>query len=156
MARSASASATSRKADWIAFSYCAIWMSRWISATSRLACRRPASKIGRRICGTKLHAPEPPSNRPSSELLALPAVAVSVMRGKKAARAAPMLALAAISARSAWATSGRRASTSEGTPAGSSVTAARRALSASGSSSAGTPAPTISASAFSSCATSAA
>ena len=40
-------------------------------------------------------------NRPDSSPLAVPACAVSEMRGKKAARAAPMLALAAISCCSA-------------------------------------------------------
>ena len=50
----------------------------------------------------------------------MPALAVSVMRGKNAARAAPMFALAAISACSAWRTSGRRSSTSDGRPTGSS------------------------------------
>ena len=41
--------------------------------------RRPASKIGMRICGTKLQVPEPLPNRPPSSPLAVPAAAVSVM-----------------------------------------------------------------------------
>ena len=61
---------------------------------------------------------EPPSNRPKSSLLALPKPAVSDMRGKNAARAAPMLALAAISCCSAWRISARRVSRSDGKPAG--------------------------------------
>ena len=58
-------------------------------------------------------------NKFESSLLTLPALAVSEMRGKYAARAAPMLALAAISCCSAARTSGRRCSSSDGKPAGS-------------------------------------
>ncbi len=54
-------------------------------------------------------------------LLAVPALAVRLMRGKKAARAAPMLALAACSVRSACCTSGRVSSTSLGMPADSAA-----------------------------------
>lgn len=113
----------------------------------------PALKIGRLSWGTKLQVPEPDPNRPSSVELAVPALAVSVMRGKKAARAAPMLALAARSWRSACRTSGRRVSTDEGTPASSSGRAVAASTSLPGSSSAGTGAPTSRASAFSSRAT---
>jgi hypothetical protein len=56
-----------------------------------------------------------------SAVLAVPTLPVSVMRGQKAARAAPMLALAAISNCSAWRTSGRCSSTSDGSPAGRSA-----------------------------------
>ena len=73
-------------------SYWARAVSRAVSAIWRLARLRPASKMGRRICGAKLQVPLPPSNRPDSALLAVPADAVSVMLGKNAARAAPMLA----------------------------------------------------------------
>ncbi|MCY1534545.1 hypothetical protein D9M68_699210 [compost metagenome] len=59
-------------------------------------------------------------NRSESALLAVPTLAVSEMRGKKAARAAPMLALAPISCCSAWRMSARRVSRSEGNPAGTS------------------------------------
>ena len=69
-------------------------MSRSVSDTLRLARLRPPSKIGSRTWGAKLHVPEPPSNRPDSEPLAVPAAAVSVMLGKKAALAAPIWALA--------------------------------------------------------------
>ena len=55
-------------------------------------------------------------NKPLSSLLALPALPVSVMRGKKAARAAPMLALAAMSCCSAARISGRTVSKSDGKP----------------------------------------
>jgi len=74
-------------------------------------------KIGRLICGWNSQLPEPASNSPDSSALRLPALAVRVMRGKNAARAAPMLALAAFSWCSAWSRSGRRWRISEGRPA---------------------------------------
>ena len=57
----------------------------------------PVAKMGQTICGEKFQACEPGANKPSSVVLAVPAAAVRVMVGKKAARAAPMLALAASS-----------------------------------------------------------
>ena len=51
----------------------------------------------------------------------MPAVPVRLMVGKKAARAAPMLALAPLSWCSAARMSGRRASRSDGSPAGKAV-----------------------------------
>ena len=60
-------------------------------------------------------------NSPFRSSLAKPALPVSVMRGKKAARAAPMLALAAFNCRSARWISGRRSSSSDGRPAGKSA-----------------------------------
>ncbi len=89
-------------------------------------------------------------NRPPSSLLAVPTLAVSEMRGKKAARAAPMLALAAISCCSAWRTSGRRISTSDGSPAGSVGAAAALPSGCAGGKSAGSGWPSSRASAFSS------
>ncbi|MNT54717.1 hypothetical protein D3C72_1918970 [compost metagenome] len=62
-----------------------------------MALRRPASKIGRSTLGVKFHAPLPLPNRSLSSALALPKAPVKVMRGKNAARAAPILALAACS-----------------------------------------------------------
>ena len=85
VARPASASATSRKAVWIAFSYCATAMSRLTSATSRLARLRPASKIGCSSCAVPVKAQLPLLNRPESSVLAVPKLAVSEMRGKNAA-----------------------------------------------------------------------
>ncbi len=108
-------------------SYCATAMSRLTRATSRLARLRPASKIGSRICGAKLQPKRLSPTSPSSSVLAMPMLPVSVMRGKNAARAAPMLALAARSCCSAWRMSGRRSSRSDGRPAaisGASVVAA--------------------------------
>ena len=77
--------------------------------------------MGSVICGRKLQAREPESNRPSSEALAVPAEPVRLIVGKNAARAAPMLALAPISICSAARMSGRRASSSDGRPLGRSV-----------------------------------
>ena len=129
-------------------------MSRVTWATCRLARWPPASKIGSAMPGTKLQAPEPALNRAPRSLLAAPADAVSEMLGKKAARAAPMLAWAACSWRSACSTSGRRCSTCDGTPAGSSLrTCVSSAGAPFGSSSSGTGAPTTSVSALRSCAT---
>ncbi len=101
-------------------SYCAMAMSRATSADARLALLRPASKIVCASEGPTEYTKEPPLNRPESSVLAVPAPAVSEMRGKKAARAAPMFAFADSSCSSAWSTSGRCTSTSEGTPAGTS------------------------------------
>ena len=56
----------------------------------------------------------------------MPAAPVSVTRGKNAARAAPMLAFAACSSRSARRMSGRSSSTSDGRPAGTSARRAAR------------------------------
>jgi hypothetical protein len=95
-------------------------MSRLTWATSRLARLRPWSKIGCRSCAVPVKANVPLLNRPSSSLLALPKLAVSEIRGKKAALAAPMLALAASSCCSAARRSGRRTRRSDGSPAGRS------------------------------------
>ncbi len=81
----------------------------------------PASKIGCSSCAVPVKAQLPLLNRPESSVLAVPKLAVSEMRGKKAARAAPMLALAAISCCSAARMSGRRISSSDGRPAGTST-----------------------------------
>ncbi|MOA05926.1 hypothetical protein D3C78_1255390 [compost metagenome] len=81
-------------------------------------------KIGRLICGWNSQVPLPPLNSPDSSLLVVPARAVRLMLGKNAARAAPMSALAALSACSAWRMSGRRCSSAEGSPTGSSASSA--------------------------------
>jgi hypothetical protein len=70
-------------------------MSRCRVATSRFACSWPPLKIGMVIDGRKLHAAEPPLNRPPSDELAVPRSPVRLMVGKNAARAAPMFAFAA-------------------------------------------------------------
>src|SRR2546427_263448 len=149
-----SASETSRKALWMDFSYWAMATSRSTLAAARLAELRPASKMGRRADGARVKPQLPLLNRPDSSLLAVPNCPVSVMRGKKAARAAPMLALALISCCSAWRMSGRCVSRSEGRPAG---TAGRSAVSRSpwleprlASTSAGSAWPSKSTRAFSS------
>ncbi len=90
-------------------------------ARSRPASSEPPAKIGTVICGTKLQAPEPALNSPPRLALAVPALPVRLMVGKNAARAAPMLALAPLSWCSAARMSGRRASSSDGRPAGSAV-----------------------------------
>ena len=108
VARPASASATSRKAVWIACSYWATAMSRLASVAVEV--RLVAAAIEDRLqqLRRQVQANAPLLNRPESSLLAMPALAVSEMRGKNAARAAPMLALAAISCCSACRMSGRR------------------------------------------------
>src|SRR3546814_8572852 len=73
------------------------------------------------ICGANDQVPEPPLNRPDRSGLKVPALAVRLMLGKNAARAAPMLALAASRLRSAWRMSGRRCNRSDGNPAGTSL-----------------------------------
>jgi multidrug efflux system outer membrane protein len=88
------------------------------------------------------------------ELGAVSALDLSQSRTQvEAARAAPMLALAARSWCSASITSGRRSSTSEGTPAGSGARPVSESPKAVGSRSWGTGAPTSSCSAFDACAT---
>ena len=121
VARPASASATSRNEFWIERSYWAAAMLKLTRAASRLAWLRPASKSGCSSCAVPVKANEPPLNRPERSPLAVPRLAVSVMRGKNAARAAPMLALLASSWRSAARMSGRRSSRSEGRPGGTSA-----------------------------------
>jgi len=67
-----------------------------------------ASKIGITICGAKSHEPWPDLKSLERSLLEVPNAPVREMRGKNAARAAPMSALAARSRLSAWRTSGRQ------------------------------------------------
>ena len=83
-----------------------------------------------------------------------PTLPLSVSAGKKAACAMPICALAAATRRSAAAMSGRRSSSSEGRPAGTSGTLAAKAigLSRRGSEKAAGGLPSSSAIAFSSCA----
>ena len=81
----------------------------------------PAVKMGTVTCGEKLQTPVPPPNSFSNSALVDPTEAVIVMVGKNAARAAPMLALAALSVCSASKISGRCCSNSEGSPAGMSA-----------------------------------
>jgi len=69
-------------------------MSRSTSATLRLARLLPASKMGSVICGANLQAVVLPPKSPFNSLLPSPAEETRVMRGKNAARAAPMLAFA--------------------------------------------------------------
>ncbi len=135
----------------MALSYWATAMSRPARAESSPAWLRPASKMGSMAWGASIQLPEPPLNRSDSALLAVPALAVRAMRGKNAARAAPMLALAAISCCSAWRMSGRRSSRSDGMPSGTSRRAsARSSPCIVGSSRSGRGCPTSSVSAFTS------
>ena len=67
-------------------------MSRVVSATDNEAFNSPALKIGRVKVGTKLQTRVPASNRLPRLVLAVPALPVNVIDGKKAARAAPILA----------------------------------------------------------------
>ena len=122
-------------------------MSFLCTLVARSADHVRVSKIGIETRGAKLHASESDLNSPDSSALAVPNAAVSEMRGKSVARAAPMSALAALSWLSAWRTSGRRRSTSDGMPGATSpggITPARLA----GSSSSGTGEPTSRLSAF--------
>ncbi len=64
-------------------------------STSRFARRRPPSKIGRFTWGANTQTLVPASNRPDNSSLAEPTEPVSLIDGKKAARAAPMFALSA-------------------------------------------------------------
>ncbi|MNE61945.1 hypothetical protein D3C80_1571950 [compost metagenome] len=119
---------------------------------SRLAFSAPALKIGRLICGWNSQVPEPPLNSPDRSLLSEPALAVRLMLGKNAARAAPMLALAAFNWCSAWRMSGRRCSRSDGRPAGTSASRLASRSRPCGRS-LGRPVPSSRTTAFWSCAT---
>src|SRR3546814_7214589 len=68
---------------------------------------RPKSKIGMVALGATVQVSLPPPKRFDRPRLIVPATAVSDILEKKAARAAPMLALAARSRLSASAVSGR-------------------------------------------------
>ena len=72
------------------------------------------------------------------------------MRGKNAARAAPMLALAAISCCSAWRMSGRRSSKSDGIPTGTSRKDCTAGMAGAASRASGKGCPTNCVSAFTS------
>ena len=89
---------------------------------------------GTLMLGWNSQPPVPLPNSSPSSLLALPAMAVRAMRGRKAARAAPICAWAARSCCSAAWMSGLRTSRSEGSPAGRgrSASAAGRRPAASG------------------------
>ena len=135
----------------MALSYWATAISRPARAESSPAWLRPASKMGSTAWGASVQPHEPLLNRPDNALLAVPALAVRAMRGKNAARAAPMLALAAISCCSAWRMSGRRSSRSDGMPSGTSRSAtAPPSACTLGSNRSGTGCPTSSVSAFTS------
>ncbi len=124
---------------------------------SRLARLRPALKIGKVSVGTKLQARVPASNNLERLLLDEPVDAVRLMLGKNAARAAPILALAARKLRSASRMSGRRCSNCDGKPAGTLANTLPSTLALSGnacgSNSTGTCVPTSSTRALRSCAT---
>ena len=101
---------------------------RWLlSATCTPARLRPPSKIGRRTSGTKLQVLLSLPNSCSNSVLPVPTLAVRLMVGNSAARAAPMLAFMARSVLSAACTSGRRSSTVEGNGTGTGVSAATSA-----------------------------
>ena len=122
-------------------------MAREIFAESSEPLSEPALKMGTLMLGMKVQVPRPPSNRLESESLERPVVAVSEMVGKKAARAAPMLALAAFSVCSAASTSGLSSSTFDDRLAGSGASATASASTwapGSGSRASGTREPTTS------------
>ena len=81
--------------------------------------REPLAKSGETICRAKLQTLVPDLKRPSRSGLEVPKPAVREIRGKNAARAAPMLAFAPRSRCSAARMSGRRRRTSDGRPAAS-------------------------------------
>ena len=144
VARPASASATSRKAVWIERSYCATAMSRLTLANVEVGL--VAAGVEDRLQQLRRSGDRPRSAlEQARELGARRAqpFAVSEMCGKNAARAAPMLALAANSCCSAARMSGRRASSSDGKPGRQLVghLLAGRAAAAAGRS-AGSPWPT--------------
>jgi len=62
---------------------------------------RVASNMGILTCGAKIHVFEPALKSPDNALLVIPILVVRAIRGNKAALAAPILALAALSACSA-------------------------------------------------------
>src|SRR5437868_15541097 len=70
------------------------------------------------ICGEKLQVCEGPVNKSPRFAEAVPAEPVNKIRGKNAARAAPMSAFAALRVCSAAKMSGLRCKTSDGTSAG--------------------------------------
>ncbi|GAO04428.1 hypothetical protein PSR1_03322 [Anaeromyxobacter sp. PSR-1] len=113
---------------------------------------RPPVKMGRSMRGENAQVPEPAVNRFDSSVEAVPTEAVSEIDGKNAARAAPMLALAALSWCSAERMSGRRCRRSEGRPAGSSATGGCCSSGAAAGRSFGSGPPASSTSAFSACA----
>ena len=127
-------------------------MSFWIVDTSRLARSLPPSKIGTVIDGMKLHANEPPPKSAESAALSAPKLPVRLIVGKNAARAAPMLALAARKFASACMMSGRRVRRSEGTSAGISATRDCEFSGVAGGRSARSGWPSSSTSAFFACA----
>ena len=92
-------------------------MSLRSTARSRLARLRPPSKRGSVTWGVNDQARWPERNRSDRSALDDPRKPVSEMRGKKAARAAPMSALRARSRCSAAWMSGRWMSSSDGVPA---------------------------------------
>ncbi|MCY1371414.1 hypothetical protein D9M69_585540 [compost metagenome] len=82
---------------------------------------RPALKSGSVSLGANTQFPVPWPNRSEKLPAVVPISVVSCTDGKKAARAAPMSALAARKASSACRKSGRRASRADGRPAASGV-----------------------------------
>ena len=93
----------------------------WLTSFKIGAIFSPPVKIGTLICGAKVQVPVPaPRKSCENSELVVPTEHVSVILGKNAARAAPMLALAAFSVCSACRMSGRSCTSSDGNPAGMS------------------------------------
>ncbi|MNY50018.1 hypothetical protein D3C86_1854900 [compost metagenome] len=97
------------------------------------------------ISGPSIQVREDHLNRFDRSADSKPNSPVSVMRGKNAALATPMRALAAAIWRSAAAMSGRRSSSSDGNPAGIAIGAASNGRAGSENAAGGTPVSTASA-----------
>lgn len=111
-------------------------------ATSSSAFNAPARKIGTLTLGENDHVWSP-SNRLDNASLPRPALAVNEMVGKKAARAAPISALAALSVCSAGSTSGRCNNTRDSSCAGNGASATPVSIaSLAGNNATGTDVPT--------------
>ena len=104
----------------MARSYWATAISRPALAISRLAWLAPPEKRVKGACGMKVQPQVPALNNWLSSLLEEPTEAVSEIRGKNAALATPICALAAINRCSAATMSGRSSRTWEGKPTGTS------------------------------------
>ncbi|MNS73077.1 hypothetical protein D3C72_1065060 [compost metagenome] len=146
---SARLSSTSRKATSTVCRYDATLSSWAARAPARLELLRPPSNT---VCATvvpisgpSIHVREDHLNRFDRSADSKPNSAVSEIRGKNAAFATPIRALAAAICRSAAAMSGRRSSSSDGRPAGTATGAVSKGRAASVNCAGGTPVSTASA-----------
>ena len=91
-------------------------MSAWLERQKYQV--RPKVKSGPAACAVSAQMPVLSASSEERSPLALPAIAVSPMRGKKVASAWRRRAFAVTSCCSASSRSGRRSSSSDGTPTG--------------------------------------